>query len=248
MLRVLPCAVFSLVWSVGFANAQESSAWTRLPKLDLDKQIRIHIDKAVMRAEIEVTDWRWLRKNVTIAAKVTCKKGIPPGMRLSYWTYTKEGFALAGGPLVDATRVKVNEAAIGWIPVRATPDKTDRVFISLRPEKNPGNLAWVGLLKDPALEKEKPASGLVTSAAEFTRLWTAWFGKEKLPTIDFEKQVIIVTTSTRARIHGLHLIDNKGDVQVFVGLILGAPEECSYGLLAVDREGIKTIQGKPLSK
>src|SRR5262249_34491155 len=90
--------------------------------------------------------------------------------------------------------------------------------------------------------------GFVTSAAEFGRLWTAWFGNEKPPEIDFDKQVVVVATSTRARIHGLHLVDYQGDVRVFVGLILGAPGEGSYGLLAVDREGVRTMQGKPISK
>jgi len=246
MLRLFPLAVFSLVWGVGFAAAQDSSAWEKLPKLDLDKQIRIHVDKAVAAAGIEVTDWRWLKKNETIAAKVTLKKDLPAGMQLHCSSYTKGGFSKSGGPLVDGKGPKGNEAAIGWVPVRPTPDKTDCVFIYLT-EKNK---LWVGLLNNRALEKEKPARGFVNSAAEFAKLWTAWFGKEKQPEIDFDKQVVIVATSTKARICGLHLIDNKGDVQVHVGLIRGAPEgeECSYGLLVVDREGIKTIQGKPISK
>jgi hypothetical protein len=244
MLRVFPLAVVAII-GVGFVTGQESSVWERLPRLDLDKQIRVHVDKAVAAAGIEVSDWRWLQKNETIATRVTLKKELPPGVVLRYSTYTKERFAKSGGGLVDGNGLKINEVAIGWIPVRPIPDKTDCVFVYLSTEKTN---TWVGLLEDPALEKEKPARGFVNSAPEFVTLWTAWFGKEKMPEFDFDKKVVIVATSTKARIHGLHLIDNKGDVEVYVGLIRGAPNECSYGLLAVDREGIKTIQGKALSK
>jgi hypothetical protein len=228
-----------------FADAQEPSAWEKLPKLDPEKQVPVHIDKAVAAAGIEIADWRWLIKNEAIAAKITLKKDLPAGTGLRYSTYSKAGYTINGGSLVDLKALKVNEATVGSAEVRLAPDKTDRVFIYLTSEKHK---AWVGHLQDRALEKEKPADGLIKSADEFAKLWTAWFGKEKLPEIDFDKQVVIVETSTKAGIHRLHLIDNTGDVQVFVSLVTGVPDKCSFGILAVDRKGIKTIQGKPISK
>jgi len=229
------------MWNVGFTHAQDSSAWERLPKLAVDKEVSVHVDKAVTAAGIEISDWRWLKKDQAITAKVILKKELPGGVQLQFWTYTEKGYASAGGPFVDEVTPKIKKAFVGWIPIQPT----ERVFIYL---KSRYPKTWVGLLKEPALAKEKPAKGFIDSPADFPKLWKAWSDKEKVPEIDFEKQVVLVATTTKARIHGLHLIDNKGDVQVFVGLSSFAlPNECSYGFLVVDREGIKTIQGKSIS-
>jgi hypothetical protein len=247
MLRFLSLTTMVLLGSVTVAHAQDDEAWKKLDKVNVDL-IRIHIDAVIVKAGIEIADWRWIKKDQFIAAKLTAGKELPPGVVLEYSNYTKDGHWLESGILVDAKNVKVGERKIVTVGVGAELARTDRIFIHLIPEKDQANKEWVGILKDPALEKQKPASGFVGSADEFAKLWKAWQGDKKLPEIDFKKQVVIVVTSTKGSVRGFHLIDNKGDVEVFVGLLFGKPGECSFGLLVVNREGVKSIQGKPLSK
>jgi hypothetical protein len=247
MFRNVSLATIVLVTGAMSARGQDDAAWQKLDKVNVDL-IRIHIDPVIVQAGIEIADWRWIKKDQFIAAKLTAGKALPPGMVLEYSNYTSDGDWLEAGILVDAKNVKVRERKIVTVGVGAELARTDRIFIQLKPEKDQANKEWAGILKDPALEKQKPASGIISSADEFTKLWKAWQGDKKLPEIDFKKQVVFVATSPRGSVRAFHVINNKGDVEVFVGLNNGIIDQCSFGLLAMDREGVKSIQGKPLSK
>src|SRR5215471_14480429 len=49
--------------------------------------------------------------------------------------------------------------------------------------------------KDVPLMKLAPASGYITDATEFEKLWKAWRPKEDLPKVDFDKQIVFVSTT-----------------------------------------------------
>src|SRR5262249_22867956 len=58
--------------------------------------------------------------------------------------------------------------------------------------------AWGQIFKEEEkelLRKEAPASGYIDNEKDWARLWKAWRGNEKLPAVDFKKELIIVGTS-----------------------------------------------------
>lgn len=109
---------------------------------------------------------------------------------------------------------------------------------------------WSGSsLKEEGI-KEAPKSGYISDAEAWAKLWKVWKFEEKQPEVDFKKQIVLVTTAGCAankwRSPQIKLTE-KGDLQSQVGATeIGGPGFI-YLIQVVDREGVKTVHGKPLS-
>ncbi len=108
---------------------------------------------------------------------------------------------------------------------------------------------WSGSsLKEEGI-KEAPKSGVITDAEAWAKLWKAWKFEEKLPEVDFKKQIVLVTTAGCAanKWSGPQIkLTEKGDLRPQVAATeIGGPGFI-YLIQIVDREGVKTIHGKPL--
>src|SRR5215208_1055073 len=81
---------------------------------------------------------------------------------------------------------------------------------------------WAGQLEDGNL-KQKPvdrlftADGFITNKEDFAKHWKAWMGKEKLPEIDFDKDLVVVASSSKGRVFEILLIEEKGDAKTIAG-------------------------------
>jgi hypothetical protein len=136
---------------------------------------------------------------------------------------------LAAGALVSALA-----------PALAAPARGDTVRSAVE---------WKGELKDEELEREKPAGGLVTEPEAFAKLWKAWRGGEEVPTVNFKSYVVVVATSRQGRLLGLSLDrGDKGNAKAVAGLGSDPVKGCSYVIGVFRRTGVKTIDGKPISK
>jgi hypothetical protein len=109
---------------------------------------------------------------------------------------------------------------------------------------------WVNVVRNNALSKEAPKEGFLTDAKAFAKLWKAWRPDEKVPEIDFRKQVVIVTLATggpnRPRINVT--LDDDGNVKVSASSTLIGGPGFGYSIATFERKGIKTIHGKPIDK
>ncbi len=108
---------------------------------------------------------------------------------------------------------------------------------------------WSGTIADDEAAKLAPKIGFLIHQKAFEELWTGWKLKDKAPTINFEKQIVVVTLA----IGGPNVPrasftrNDKGDVKVLaLSTLIGGPG-FGYSIDVLNREGIKTIQGKAIS-
>ena len=113
---------------------------------------------------------------------------------------------------------------------------------------NQSTKEWAGQLEDGKLEKEKPIDGFISNKDDFAKLWKAWMGKEKLPEIDFDKELVMVASSNISRVFEILLIVGKGDAKAVVGRKAEEVKGFTFVIAVFNRDGIKTIDGKPIEK
>jgi hypothetical protein len=110
----------------------------------------------------------------------------------------------------------------------------------VKPNKN-----WTGLVKDDTLKKLAPKDGYVVDAKEFEKLWKAW-RKDEVPTIDFAKEVVIVTLAAGPNELGLEATIDAGKLEIKAMQTLVGGAGFGYSLATFDRKGIKTVRNKKL--
>lgn len=102
--------------------------------------------------------------------------------------------------------------------------------------------------KDLPKMKAAPKDLVIADAATFGKLWTEWKGNAVAPKIDFKKQLVMVGTTQCAanRVFGNFSVTEAGDLRgVFGSTLIGGPG-FAWVMYVIDREGIKTVNGKPL--
>ena len=105
-----------------------------------------------------------------------------------------------------------------------------------------------GDINDVTLEKAKPESGIIVSQKEYEKLVKAW-GIKRAPKVDFDKQFLLVETSVGSRIDLSLKLDNKGDLKMewfFTADLRNGVFH--YVIHAVNKKGVKTVNGKELPK
>jgi hypothetical protein len=105
--------------------------------------------------------------------------------------------------------------------------------------------SWQGKLKDEALRKAAPSSGLIARAKDFEDLWKAWRGSEKVPQVDFQKELaLIMTAGGPNRVTIMTALDEKGNLKATgIATLIGGPG-FGYQIITVSRAGIRTVNGK----
>ena len=107
--------------------------------------------------------------------------------------------------------------------------------------------SWNGKLADAALRKSVPADGVVLDQEVWAGLWKAWRGQENLPAVDFQKQMVLVFTADGPNSVGCNPTrDGQGHIQAqAMSTLIGGPG-FGYLMLCVSREGMQSVNGKPL--
>jgi hypothetical protein len=105
---------------------------------------------------------------------------------------------------------------------------------------------WSGSIDDLELQKLSPQSGYLADAKKFAELWKAWKVGEKMPEIDFKKQLVLVATTRGSRLNMTPRLDDKGDLRVLAIATRDLRPGFRYQIAVVDRAGVKTINGKEL--
>ncbi len=105
---------------------------------------------------------------------------------------------------------------------------------------------WSGSVDDEKLLKQAPEGGVITDAKTFEKVWTAWKIGEKMPKLDFDKVIVVFTTTVGSRLNAKPMLDDKGDLK-FLGI---ATRDIAPGfrfdMQAVEKEGVKTVNGKEI--
>ena len=106
---------------------------------------------------------------------------------------------------------------------------------------------WNGKIADAALRKHAPTDEFLLGQNEWAKLWRAWRGQEKLPEVDFQKQMILVFTADGPNSVGCEpRLDAQGNVQAeAMSTMIGGPG-FGYLIQCISREGVRSVNGKPL--
>ena len=104
---------------------------------------------------------------------------------------------------------------------------------------------WRGDNPHEGLAKDSPK--FITNAKDLEKLWKAWDIKEKLPEIDFSKEILLVETTRGSRLNLKATLDEKGDLQSLGLATRDLRPGFRYVMITVNKAGIKTIAGKAIT-
>lgn len=106
---------------------------------------------------------------------------------------------------------------------------------------------WTGQIADLKKEKDWPNATAITKKEDFAKLWKSWMGEKEVPEVDFEKQLVLVSTQKIGQTHDLLLVETSKGVYVSTGSIEAKRiKGFTFALAVFNRAGIKSINGKPL--
>ena len=69
---------------------------------------------------------------------------------------------------------------------------------------------WKGSVADETLQKDAPEC--IGTAKSLAQLWKAWKIEAKLPAIDFEKELVVLTTSRGSQLNLSATLTDNGDL------------------------------------
>lgn len=140
-------------------------------------------------------------------------------------------------------RSRVLVLALVFLPAAAAVAADDK------PAKPvPAIQKWSGIIRDDeTLKRQAPVAGHIADAATFEKLWKAWRPKEAVPKVDFTKELVLVATAAGPnRVAMSATLDDKGDLKVRSRATLIGGLGFGYAIATVSRQGVKSINGKPL--
>ncbi len=105
---------------------------------------------------------------------------------------------------------------------------------------------WKGSVADEALLKQKPADGVIANATDFAKLINAWKVAEKVPEVNFDKEVVLVETTVGSLLNLNASLDDNGDLKAVGFGTADFGPGFRYVIITVPKEGVKTINGKPI--
>jgi len=107
---------------------------------------------------------------------------------------------------------------------------------------------WMGSVEDKKLAKEMPENGVITNAKDFEKLVKAWKVAEKVPEVNFDKEIVLVAKTVGSKLTLKALLDEKGDLKALGLATRDLRPGFRYVIISVPKEGVKTVNGKELPK
>jgi hypothetical protein len=107
---------------------------------------------------------------------------------------------------------------------------------------------WMGSIDDEKLAKEMPENGVITNAKDFENLVKAWKVAEKVPEVNFDKEIVLVARTAGSRLTLKASLDEKGDLKALGIATRDLRPGFRFVIISVPKEGVKTVNGKELPK
>jgi hypothetical protein len=111
---------------------------------------------------------------------------------------------------------------------------------------------WGGEIK-LELQRQAPPNGFIANEEAWAKLWRAYRGNDELPKIDFDKKMVLVEVGRDPNQLGFDpeglILNEEGDLKAsFISTVVGYinPKTCRYMFLLISREGVKSVNGKPI--
>ena len=107
---------------------------------------------------------------------------------------------------------------------------------------------WMGSIDDEKLAKEMPDNGVINNARDFEKLVKAWKVADKVPEVNFDKEIVLVAKTAGSKLTLNALLDEKGDLKALGLATRDLRPGFRYVIISVPKEGVKTVNGKELPK
>lgn len=130
-----------------------------------------------------------------------------------------------------------------------SPITAESPLFAKKQDKIPFKQTWGGkdLVND--LKSAAPQEPYLSDTGNWQKLWQAWRRGEKLPPVDFNKDLIVFCITGSPNSCGINLsLDKDGNLKVTAisTLIVSDEKSFNYQIALIDRAGIKTVNGKTL--
>jgi hypothetical protein len=103
---------------------------------------------------------------------------------------------------------------------------------------------WMGSVDDEKLAKEMPENGVITNAKDFEKLVKAWKVADKVPEVNFDKEIVLVAKTEGSKLTLNASLDEKGDLKALGLATRDLRPGFRYVIISVPKEGVKTVNGK----
>jgi hypothetical protein len=107
---------------------------------------------------------------------------------------------------------------------------------------------WMGSIDDENLANAMPENGVITNAKDFEKLVKAWKVAEKVPEVNFDKEIVLVATTAGSKLTLNASLDEKGDLKALGLATSDFLPGFRYVIISVPKQGVKTVNGKELPK
>lgn len=104
---------------------------------------------------------------------------------------------------------------------------------------------WRGDNPNEALSKDAPK--YIVNSKDLEKLWKTWDIKEKLPEIDFSKELLLIETTRGSRLNLKATLDEKGNIQALGLATRDLRPGFRYVMITISKAGVKTIEGKAIT-
>jgi hypothetical protein len=103
---------------------------------------------------------------------------------------------------------------------------------------------WSGSVADETLERAAPAYIVNTRALE--KLWREWNIAGVSPTVDFSREIVVVTTTRGGQLRLMLTLDANGNLEVGGLATRDLRPGFRYVIATVSRDGVRTVNGREL--
>ena len=134
-----------------------------------------------------------------------------------------------------------------WVSPAAVLSLAAGVALAAPTPLKPTN-TWTGSVDDEKLAKAMPENGVITNAKDFAKLVKAWKVADKVPDVNFDKEIVLVARTAGSKLTLKASLDEKGDLKALGLATRDLRKGFRYVIISVPKEGVKTVNGKELPK
>jgi hypothetical protein len=107
---------------------------------------------------------------------------------------------------------------------------------------------WKGSVDDEKLQSLVPENGVITNAAAWEKIVKAWKVADKVPQINFDKELIVIAVGSGSKLEVSATLEPQGNLRTLGFGTRDIRPGFRYAIISVPNDGVKTANGKPLAK
>jgi len=212
------------------------------------------VDNPVLHGKVpefitDATTLQQLWDNWTVAGKMPTVDFTTQVVVVNFaeWVYSYKYYqTITGDIVVEPVITKGNGPGTRY--VIAVLNRNGAVSINGKPLLLISSAVFTGSIKDEALLKGTPA--FITNNQPLKDLWAKWQIADKMPEIDFAKQLVIISTTDSTGLSAEYILDAQGNVkvQLTINKDFRAEPGFRYYIAVLNKAGVKSIDGVTLTQ